>query len=67
VKTARDYVTKYPDVTLSMAQQKIAAMKARVNELVYNAEETVRGELDNHALWCIRNRICMTPLIDTSK
>jgi len=50
-KTARDYITKYPDVTLSMTQQKIAAMKARVNELVRNAEKIVREELDNPALW----------------
>jgi hypothetical protein len=50
-KTARDYITKYPDVTLGMAQEKIAAMKTRVNELVKDAEKIVRGELDNPALW----------------
>jgi hypothetical protein len=50
-KTARNYITKYPDVTLSMTPQKIAAMKAKVNELVRNAEKIVRGELDNPALW----------------
>jgi len=50
-KTARDYITKYPDVTLSMSPQKIAAMKAKVNELIKNAEKIVREELDNPALW----------------
>ncbi|HMK94263.1 MAG TPA: hypothetical protein VK536_02560 [Candidatus Limnocylindrales bacterium] len=50
-KTARDYVTKYTDVTLSMSQQKMASMKTRVNELVKNSEKIVKGELDNPELW----------------
>jgi hypothetical protein len=50
-KTAKDYITKYPDVALSMAQQKIASMKVRVNELARNAEKIVKKELDNPALW----------------
>jgi len=50
-KTAREYIMKYPDVTLNMAQQKIASMKAKVNELVKNTEKIVKKELDNPALW----------------
>ena len=50
-KTAKDYITKYPDVALNMTQEKIAAMKARVNELVKDAEKIVKRELDNPALW----------------
>ena len=51
LKTAKDYVTKYTEVTLSLTQEKIAAMKARVNELVENAEKIVKAVLDNPALW----------------
>jgi predicted DNA binding CopG/RHH family protein len=50
-KTAKDYVTKYTEVTLSLTQEKIAAMKARVNELVENAEKIVKAVFDDPALW----------------
>lgn len=50
-KTAKEYVTKYPDVTLNMSEEKIAKMKFKIDELVGNAEKIVKGELDNPALW----------------
>ena len=50
-KTAKDYITKYPEVTLSMSEEKIAAMKDRTNELVESAERLVKAEFDNPALW----------------
>ena len=50
-KTAKEYITKYPEITLKMSEEKIANMKAKVNELVKNAEKIVRGELDNPGLW----------------
>jgi hypothetical protein len=50
-KTSKEYITKYPEITLKMSEEKIANMKAKVNELVKNTEKIVRGELDNPALW----------------
>jgi hypothetical protein len=50
-KAAKEYITKYPEITLSMSEEKIAKMKAKVNELVKNAEKIVRDEFDNPALW----------------
>jgi hypothetical protein len=54
-KTAKEYVTKYPEVTLNMSQERIAKMKANVYELVGNTEKIVKGELDNPALWWHQN------------
>jgi len=50
-KTAKEYITRYPEVTLSLTQEKIASMKANVNELVKNTEKTVHAELSDPALW----------------
>ena len=50
-KTAKDYISKYPDVALSLSEEKIAAMKVRVNELAKSAEKLVKAEFDNPALW----------------
>jgi len=50
-KTAGDYITKYHEVTLSLSEEMIAAMKARVNELVKSAEKLVKTEFDNPSLW----------------
>jgi hypothetical protein len=49
-KTAKEYVTKYPQVTLNMSEEKIAKMKAKINELTRNNEKIV-NELDKPALW----------------
>jgi hypothetical protein len=50
-KTAKEYVAKYTEVILSMKEEKIARMKAQVNELIESAEKTVRAELEKPALW----------------
>jgi predicted DNA binding CopG/RHH family protein len=50
-KTAKEYITKYPEITLNMSEEKIANMKAKVNALVKNAEKIVQREFDNPALW----------------
>jgi hypothetical protein len=51
-QTAKEYITKYPEITLDMSEEKIDRMKAKVNELVKNTEKIVRDELDNNpALW----------------
>ena len=50
-KTAKEYVTKYPEVALNLKEEKIAQMKAQINDLVRNSENIVSDELDNSALW----------------
>lgn len=50
-KTAKQYITKYPEITLSLSQEKIATMKAKINELGKNSEKTVKDVLDNPVLW----------------
>jgi len=50
-KTAKEYITKYPEITLNMSEEKIANMKAKVNALVKNTEKIVQREFDNPALW----------------
>ena len=50
-KTAKEYVTKHPEITLNMKEEKIALMKTQVNNLLQNTEKTVRGELEKSALW----------------
>ena len=49
--TTKEYVTKYPEVTLGMKEETIAQMKAEVNDLIRNTEKTAQAELDNSALW----------------
>jgi len=50
-KTAKEYVTKYPEIALKMSEKKMGDMKTKVNELIKNAEKIVRNELDNPAIW----------------
>ena len=50
-KTAKEYVTKYPEVILNMSEEKIAKMKAKISELVGNSEKIVKDELGNPELW----------------
>jgi len=50
-KTAKEYVTKYPEVTLSLKEPQIAQMKTQVNRLISDTEHTVQAELGNSALW----------------
>jgi len=50
-RTANEYVTKYPEVTLTMSEEKLANMKTKVNELIRNSEKIVKSELENPDLW----------------
>ncbi len=50
-KTIKDYISKYPEVTLSMNEAKIARMKNQVTELVQDTERNVRDSLDKPTLW----------------
>ena len=50
-KTAKDYIVKSPEVTLGLAVERIAAMKASVNELIRNTPKIVAEELDSPGLW----------------
>jgi hypothetical protein len=49
--TAKKYVTKYPEITLNMSEEKIAIMKNKINKLVKDSEKIVKDELDNPDLW----------------
>jgi hypothetical protein len=50
-KTIKEYITKYPEVTLKMKEEKIARMKTSLNELVFNAEKTIQQAIDKSAVW----------------
>lgn len=50
-KTTKEYVTKYPEITITMKDEKIAKMKTEANQLIENTEKIVKTELDNRALW----------------
>jgi len=50
-KTIQQYVAKYPEVTLGMKAETIIQMKAKVMQLIKNAEKIVNSELNNPALW----------------
>ena len=49
--TAKDYVIKYPERTLSFTREKIAFMKASVSALSENAEKIVTAALSNPDFW----------------
>jgi len=50
-KTAKKYITKFPETTLSLSEEKIATMKTKVNKLIRETEKTVKTELDDPKLW----------------
>ncbi len=50
-KTTKEYVSKYPEVTLGMKEEKITQMKAQVNKLILDAEKIVSKELEKPGLW----------------
>lgn len=50
-KTAKQYIAKYPEVTLGMSEAKIGKMKNEINFLVKSTDKTVREVLDNPKLW----------------
>ena len=50
-KTTKEYVSKYPEVTLAMKEEKIAQMKAQVYQLIQDTEKIVWAELEQPELW----------------
>ncbi len=50
-ETAKEYVTKYPEITLSMSKEKLADMKAKVTSLARNAGKPVKTALSNPQIW----------------
>jgi hypothetical protein len=50
-ETAAFYVTKYSEITLSLNKEKIATMKAKVNELARNADKIVKNALSEPNIW----------------
>jgi len=50
-QTAKEYATKYPEITLSLTKEKLAAMKAKVNNLTKNASKIVKEALSNQDIW----------------
>jgi hypothetical protein len=49
-QTTKEYIAKYPDVTLKMSNEKIASMKNKISTLIQSNEKTI-SELNNPALW----------------
>jgi hypothetical protein len=49
-KTVKDYVAKYPEVTLNMKEEKISKMKAKLQALILDDDKTV-DVLNNPSLW----------------
>jgi hypothetical protein len=50
-ETAKEYVTKYPEVILNMNEEKIAKMKTKINELIGDSERIVKNKLNDPELW----------------
>jgi len=50
-KTTKEYITKYPEVTLNMKEEQMTNMKTHVNELIRDTEKIVKNELEKPALW----------------
>jgi hypothetical protein len=50
-ETAMHYVTKFSEVTLSIGKEKVARMKAKVNELARNAGSVVNRALSDPSVW----------------
>jgi len=50
-KTAKKYAIKFPEITLSLSEEKIAIMKTKVSNLVRETEKTVKTELEDPKLW----------------
>ena len=50
-ETARDYVTKHPQITLNMSRERLAELKSRVNDLSANANKIVKGAFSDPQIW----------------
>jgi hypothetical protein len=49
--TAKEYITKYPEVTLSLTKGKLAKMKTKVNTLSEKASQIVNTALSKPEVW----------------
>ena len=50
-ETAKQYVTKYPEITLTLSKEKLSMMKAKVNDLMKNADKIVKDALSAPSIW----------------
>jgi hypothetical protein len=50
-KTAKQYIAKYPEITLHMSEEQIANMKTQINTLVKNTAKNVKDVLDKPMFW----------------
>jgi len=50
-ETAKQYVTKKSEITLTISKEKLAQMKAKVNTLAQNAEKAVKTALADPNIW----------------
>ena len=50
-ETAKEYVTKYPEITLSLSKEKLVLMKAKVNNLAKNSSRIVKAALLSPEVW----------------
>ncbi len=50
-ETAKQYVTKNPETTLKLSREKLFQMKAKVNNLVQNAEKITKNPLSDPKVW----------------
>ena len=50
-ETAKEYVTKYPEITLNISKEKIALMKAKVNNLAEISSRIVKDALSSPEIW----------------
>ena len=54
-ETARQYVTKYSDYTLTLGAKKIAEIRASVNNLIGESDKIVRTRLSQPNIWWHEN------------
>jgi len=50
-KTAKQYIAKFPEITLGMSEEKIGKMKMEINRLVKNTDKIVKEILNSPVLW----------------
>jgi hypothetical protein len=50
-ETAKQYVTKHPETTLKLSREKLVQMKAKVNNLMLNADKTAKATLSDPTVW----------------
>jgi hypothetical protein len=50
-KTSKQYITKYPDITLSLSPNKISALKIEVNKLKEKANKIAENVLSEKQTW----------------